>query len=107
MQEVEFHAFVEAHRAGAFVVDVREPHEYHRGHVPGARLVPLGVVPLRLDEFPRDQPVYVICASGHRSYTAAQHMATAGVDARSVRGGTQMWRQNGHPLSTGSHPTAD
>jgi len=106
VQEVEFRAFVAAHEAGAFVVDVREPHEYQRGHVPGAKLVPLGIVPLRLHEFPKDQPVYVICASGYRSYTAAQHMDAAGVDARSVKGGTQMWRQHGRPLATGAEPSS-
>jgi rhodanese-related sulfurtransferase len=100
-QEVELDLFVEEHARGAHVVDVREPHEYQRGHVPGAQLIPLGVVPLRLHELPRDRPVYVICASGHRSLTAARHMARVGVDARSVRGGTHAWASAGRPLARG------
>ncbi len=97
-QEVELELFVEEHARGAHVVDVREPDEYRQGHVPGAQLIPLGVVPLRLHELPRDRPVYVICASGHRSLTAAQQMARVGVDARSVRGGTKAWARSGRPL---------
>ena len=100
-QEVEIELFTEEHRRGAFVVDVREPSEYHQGHVPGAQLIPLGVVPLRLHELPRDRPVYVICASGHRSLTAAQHMARRGIDARSVRGGKNAWARRGRPLARG------
>ncbi len=101
MQEVEIDAFAVAHASGAPVVDVREPHEYRRGHVPGAQLIPLGVVPLRIRDLPKDRPVYVICASGHRSYAAAQGMARAGIDARSVRGGTRAWTKAGRPLSLG------
>ncbi|MDA8330416.1 MAG: rhodanese-like domain-containing protein [Candidatus Dormibacteraeota bacterium] len=101
MQEVDLDSFLDAHSSGAYVVDVRESHEYHRGHVPGAQLMPLGVVPLRLHELPKDQPVYVICASGHRSLTAAQHMSRVGVDARSVRGGTVAWARAGRTLEFG------
>ena len=101
MQEVDLDSFHDAHSSGAYVVDVRESHEYHRGHVPGARLMPLGVVPLRVHELPRDEPVYVICASGHRSFTAAEHMSKVGVDARSVRGGTLAWAKAGRPLEFG------
>lgn len=99
--EVEMDLFLQAHAGGAHVVDVREPHEYHAGHVPGASLIPLGVVPLKVHELPRDRPVYVICASGHRSLTATRHMIRAGIDARSVRGGTIAWARSGGPLERG------
>jgi rhodanese-related sulfurtransferase len=66
---------------------VREPLEYVAGHVPGARLVPLAQVPARLRDRPPGAPVYVICATGNRSKTAAGWLRNAGVDAGSVAGG--------------------
>jgi rhodanese-related sulfurtransferase len=44
--EVDLDAFAAAQAGGALVIDVREPHEYASGHVPGARLVPLHSLPV-------------------------------------------------------------
>lgn len=87
---------------GALVLDVREPAEYAEGHVPGAQLMPLGVVPVRFHELPTPGPVYVICRTGARSWNAALILSrVAGIDARSVAGGTEAWAQGGRPLSRG------
>jgi rhodanese-related sulfurtransferase len=80
------------------VVDVREPEEYAGGHVPGARLVPLATVPVRLAEFPTDRPVYLVCAVGGRSFQAAQYLAQRGIDAVNVDGGTGEWVAAGYPV---------
>lgn len=87
---------------GAVVIDVREPGEYVTGHVPGARLIPLSEVPARAHELPTGDPVYVICASGNRSLRASQYLERAGIDARSVRGGTSGWVSAGNPVVTGA-----
>lgn len=101
VNEVDIQAFVAAHADGAPVVDVREPHEYAAGHVPGARLVPLREVRARLAELKDRRTVYVICASGNRSLLAAQWMAGAGIDVRSVAGGTGAWIRAGGPVARG------
>jgi len=88
------------------VIDVREPFEYVNGHVPGAALVPMGQLPARTGDLPRDLPVYVICASGNRSLTAADYLARAGVDAWSVAGGTGAWTRAGHPVIRGIRAAA-
>jgi rhodanese-related sulfurtransferase len=93
-----------ARRDGAVVVDVREPLEYRQRHVP-ARLIPLGQVRARL-ELLRQGPVYVICASGSRSRTAASLMTAVGIDARSVAGGTDAWIRAGGPVVGGPHADA-
>lgn len=103
--EVDMKAFAMAQRDGAFVVDVREPGEYVSGHVPGALLMPLAGVPARTRELPKGRPVYVICASGNRSRTATGWMVEAGIDARSVAGGTTGWISSGGPVVRG--PRAD
>jgi rhodanese-related sulfurtransferase len=91
-----------ARAAGAEVLDVREGDEYAEGHVPSARLMPLGIVPVRAHELPTGTPVYVICASGARSAQAAQILQRAGVDARTVAGGTSAWIHSGRPVETGA-----
>ncbi|MEV1142202.1 rhodanese-like domain-containing protein [Micromonospora sp. NPDC049799] len=101
MREVNLTDFAAAHADGATVVDVREPFEYVEGHVAGARLVPLAQLPTAVRDLPRSRPVYVICASGNRSLTAAQFLARAGIDARSVSGGIGGWVRSGRPVVAG------
>ncbi|WP_329264425.1 rhodanese-like domain-containing protein [Streptomyces sp. NBC_01478] len=104
-REVDPEAFAAALAAGGIVVDVREQSEYLVGHVPGARLMPLSALAGRIGELPAGRPVYVICASGNRSLTAADRMSGAGIDAYSVAGGTSGWARTGRPLVTGPHAT--
>jgi rhodanese-related sulfurtransferase len=80
------------------LVDVREPEEYAGGHVPGAELVPLATVPVRVADFPTDRPVYLLCAVGGRSAQAAQFLAHRGIDAVNVDGGTGEWVAAGYPV---------
>ena len=104
--EVDLDAFAVAHAGGAVVIDVREPYEYASGHVPGARLIPLASLPAHTAGLPGDQPVYIICATGNRSLTAARFLASRGVDARSVAGGTSGWMARGLPVVSGRRGNA-
>lgn len=102
MDEITADVFAAAYAAGARdVVDVREPWEYVDGHVPGAVPVPLSRLAAAVDRLPRTRPVYVICATGNRSKAAAGYLRHAGIDARSVAGGTAAWVRAGRPLTTG------
>ena len=38
------------------LVDVRQPKEYERGHIPGARLVPVGEIQEHIKELDPDRP---------------------------------------------------
>ena len=51
------------------ILDVRTREEYEDGHIPGAKLVPVNVLPMKLAELDKykDKPVLVYCASGGRS----------------------------------------
>ena len=82
----------------ASLIDVREPAEYVQGHVPGARLIPMGQLPSRLGELDRSTRVYVVCASGGRSLAMVGVLTAAGYDAVSVAGGTAGWQREGRPV---------
>ena len=78
------------------VVDVREPWEFQRGHVPGAMLIPLGQLSGRLNELDPEHPVAVICASGNRSQSAAALLGQKGFKTvYNILGGTGAWMQSG------------
>lgn len=106
MREIDQRTFAAAHRDGALVIDVREPFEYVGGHVPGARLMPLGQLSSHVRDLPRNVPVYVVCASGNRSLSAAGFLTAAGIDAWSVAGGTGDWIRSGHLVTRGMHAAA-
>lgn len=86
------------------VLDVRNPDEYRAAHVRGAILIPLGELAARQDEIPHADPLYVICAAGARSLTAAKALVEAGYDAVSVAGGTNGWIERGGPVVDGDQP---
>lgn len=85
------------------VVDVREPWEYQRGHVPGALLIPLGQLASRFGELDPERPVAVICASGNRSQSAAALLGQNGFKTiYNVSGGTSAWKRSGLELEYNS-----
>jgi rhodanese-related sulfurtransferase len=88
----------------ARLIDVREVDEYREGHVAGAELIVLGTVPDNIDQFRGEGPTYIICKSGARSMRAAEFLATQGIDATNVAGGTMGWMRSGRPVVAGDSP---
>ncbi len=66
----------------AFIVDVRERNEYEYGHLHGAVSIPLSELRQRVNEIPKDIPVYLHCRSSQRSYNAC--MALQNMDYKNV-----------------------
>ncbi len=103
--EADLESFEAAWREGAAILDVRNPDEYEEKHVPGAVLVPLPELGERLDEVPEGRPLYVICARGGRSRSAAQAMLLQlGLPVVNVTDGTEGWAASGRPLAVGAGP---
>ena len=102
-REVSVHDLVAALGTGATLVDVREADEYVRGHVPGARSIPMGQLGARLSEL-GDGPVHLICATGNRSLAMVRVLEHAGLASVSVAGGTAAWVRAGGTVSTGTRP---
>lgn len=44
---------------GVVLLDVRQPGEYEKGHMPGATLMPLKEIDTRLDELPKEVPIVI------------------------------------------------
>ncbi len=57
-------------KTGACIIDVREADEYEAGHIIGVKNIPLSELRDRLDEIPKNEPVYLHCKSAQRSYNA-------------------------------------
>lgn len=85
-------------RAGALLIDVREPDEWRSGHAPGARHIPLGRLASQLDALPADRELLFVCRSGNRSGAATELAARAGRSATNVSGGMTAWAQAGLPV---------
>ena len=83
------------------VVDVRQPDEYRSGHIPGAKLIPLGQLSRRIKELHPGREVVCVCASGNRSNSATRMLVGAGLNAVNMKGGMFAWRQAGLPVKKG------
>jgi len=82
---------------GLHVLDVREPVEWHHGHIEGAIHIPLGELTGRLDEVPEGQ-VLVVCKVGGRSAQATGWLAQQGRDVVNLDGGMLDWEAAGRPM---------
>jgi rhodanese-related sulfurtransferase len=80
------------------LVDVREPHEFHNGHIPGALNHPLSTSdPAHIAQ---GKPVVLICHAGGRSAKALRQALSAGrQDVRHYPGGMSGWRARGGPVA--------
>jgi rhodanese-related sulfurtransferase len=87
----------------ALVVDVREPHEFAAGHIPGALNLPLSTfAPSQLPD-PAGRALVLNCAAGGRSARAlaACDAARATVDGH-LAGGIGAWAAAGLPVAHGA-----
>ncbi len=74
------------------IIDVREGYEYEQGHIPGARLMPLGSFVRKLVTLEKSAPYVLVCASGSRSRRAAGVMVKAGfTKVANLRAGMMEW----------------
>lgn len=73
------------------LLDVRTSTERARGHIDGFMHIPLDSLRERINELPKDKPVYVHCHSGLRSYIACRILAGNGFDCYNLAGGWRLY----------------
>ncbi len=78
LSEAEAHTLLQTPDEYEFL-DVREVHEYERGHIPGFRNIPLSQLPSRMEEIDRSRTVVLTCQSGMRSLQAARVLHKRGI----------------------------
>ena len=82
-----------------FLLDVRTPDEFSLGSLPGAINIPLDEIRDRMDEIPKDKPVYVFCAVGLRGYLAYRILVQHGYDkVRNLSGGLKIYKAATAPI---------
>jgi len=84
------------------IVDVRTVDEYAEGHIAGAISIPLTELTDHLDLLPNlDEPILVVCGSGHRSAMAMVALNLLGYDgATSMFAGMNAWTAAGYEVTT-------
>ena len=91
------------------LIDINEPREFNRAHIPGAINVPRGILESAceydyVETVPelaggRDREIVVICRSGYRSALAAYTMQQMGFTrVRSLKTGLRGWNDDDNTL---------
>lgn len=73
------------------LIDVREDDEVAEGKIPGAKHIPLGELPDRVDEMDKNKQHIMICRSGGRSGKACDLLSSQGYDVTNMAGGMLDW----------------
>lgn len=84
---VQWHEIDDLLRAGATLIDVREPAERNAGFIQGSINIPLNDLRDRMHELPKDETLYVSCQVGLRGYLASRILAENGFQVKNLDGG--------------------
>jgi adenylyltransferase/sulfurtransferase len=75
-----------------FILDVREPNEYQINRIEGSTLIPLGELPRRYQELPKDVEIVTQCKMGGRSAKAQDFLKSVGfTNVKNLKGGILEW----------------
>lgn len=94
------------------LIDVREADEFAAGHLPGAVLMPRGLLEFKLSGSPalsgRDLKVVLYCKTSGRAALAAQAMQSMGyLNVSSIAGGFDAWAAAGKLVVKPAQPSFD
>lgn len=84
------------------VLDVRPALEYASGHLPGAVSIPIGELPHRVEELPRDMTIVTYCRGSYCLFAdeAVAYLHQQGFDARRLEVGWPEWQAEGRPVQS-------
>ena len=95
---------------GTLLIDIREPEEFRRSHIPGAVLSPRGLLEFEIHPLvertatdasvaPEDRDIVLYCGTGGRSALAAETLTNMGYrNVISMDGGIVAWSAAGLPV---------
>lgn len=110
IQEISLQDAEQAIRESDILIDVREADEFALGHLPGAVLMPRGLLEFKLSAMPalsaRDLKVALYCKTSGRAALAAQAMHAMGyLNVKSIAGGFDAWQADGKPVVKPEQPS--
>lgn len=78
------------------LIDIREPHERAIARFPGAKVIPLGQIVRRINEFDPDVDTVFLCKIGQRSIFAIRALENAGYQGRmlNLKDGINAWARD-------------
>lgn len=79
-KQVHVHEVRKLVEEDAYIIDVRNKDEFELGHLINAKNIPLVEIRDRVDEIPKDRPVYLHCKTGQTSYNAVMALQHMGFD---------------------------
>ena len=81
------------------LLDIRSAGELVHGMLPDAEHIPMHLIPMRVNELPKDKDVVLYCHSGARSYHACAYLVQHGFNnVLNLRGGILAWARSGNQL---------
>jgi rhodanese-related sulfurtransferase len=87
--------------APLFILDVREPDEFGKGHIPKAINIPRGLLEFKVGSTIPNKDAHIIayCKSGGRSCLACSSLQELGYkNVESIAGGWQAWLKAGYDV---------
>jgi SulP family sulfate permease len=85
-------------RTPPIVVDIREPREYHQGHIPMAESIPMFKLISDPSQLPQIRSVILVCRSGRRSTRAIAFLKEHGFNNLRILGGGMVAWENANLL---------
>ncbi len=78
-----------------YLLDIRSEAEVVHGMLPNSTHLPMHLIPVRMNEFPKDRDIVLYCRSGARSYHACLYLMQQGFDnVINLKGGIIDWARN-------------
>jgi rhodanese-related sulfurtransferase len=104
----QLHSRIESSRS-PLMIDIRSAGDFDGtmegsyGHIPNARQIDILELESRLEELQpfKDEEIVTMCAGGGLSLVAVEILMEAGfMNVKSLKGGTDLWRKKGYPITT-------
>lgn len=81
------------------LLDIRSEAEVMQGILPHSEHLPMHLIPLKMQDLPKEGDVVLYCRSGARSYHACAYLMQQGVqNVINLRGGIIDWARNGFEI---------
>jgi rhodanese-related sulfurtransferase len=74
-----------------WIIDVRPPSAYQKGHIPTAKSFPSSTILIRLGELSKDKYLILCCETGGRAYGVFKKLEKQGYTRLMVWGGVSRW----------------